>query len=43
MAVNRIPMALDFIGGGERGGDKSGWLVVEGGQLGAIPLSQSAL
>ncbi len=27
-------MALDFIGGGGRGGDKSGWLAVKEGLVG---------
>ncbi len=27
-------MALDFIGGGGRGGDKSGWLAVKEGPAG---------
>ncbi|OLF22730.1 hypothetical protein BSP75_05100 [Aeromonas sp. YN13HZO-058] len=38
-----IPMALDFIGVGGCGGKVGGWLAVEEGLAGAIPLCQSAL
>jgi len=43
MAGSRIPMALDFIGVGGRGGEEGVDLLLRGSWPGRIPLSQSAL
>lgn len=37
MVGNRIPMALDFIGVGRRGGEEGGWLAAEEGLAGGNP------